>query len=108
MANFDTSCDTLVILGPPTQGGHTLFAKNSDRPPTECQPLFQAPRLPHPQGATLGCQYIAIPQVSETMAVLGSRPWSSRARCVAPMTSTKLRGMHSEGHIGELPHRAAT
>ena len=75
MANFDTSYDTLVILGPPTQGGHTLFAKNGDRPPTECQPLFQAPRLPHPQGATLRCQYIAIPQASETLAILGSRPW---------------------------------
>ena len=75
MTRFETSCDTLVVLGPSTRDGHTLFAKNSDRPPTECQPLFQAPRLRHPQGATLRCQYIAIPQVSETLAVVGSRPW---------------------------------
>lgn len=49
----DTSCDTLVALGPDTRYGHTLFAKNSDRPPTECQPLFQAPRARHPAGATV-------------------------------------------------------
>ncbi len=75
MARFEASCDTLVVLGPSTRDGHTLFAKNSDRPPTECQPLFQAPHLQHPQGAMLRCQYIAIPQVAETLAVLGSRPW---------------------------------
>jgi secernin len=75
MSTLEASCDTLVILGPSTRDGHTLFAKNSDRPPTECQPLFQAPHLRHPQGATLHCQYISIPQASETLAVLGSRPW---------------------------------
>lgn len=70
-----TSCDTLVVLGPHTRDGHTLFAKNSDRPPDECQPLFQAPRLAHPPGATVRCQYVEIPQVEQTFAVLGSRPW---------------------------------
>src|SRR5262245_16278980 len=35
----DTSCDTLVVLGSETRSGRTLFAKNSDRPTTECQPL---------------------------------------------------------------------
>lgn len=70
-----TSCDTLVVLGPECRDGHTLFAKNSDRPPAECQPLFSAPRLRHPPGATLRCQYMEIPQVEETLAVLGSRPW---------------------------------
>jgi dipeptidase len=71
----DTSCDTLVILGTETRDGHTLFAKNSDRPPTECQPLFQAPRRRHPARATVRCQYLEIPQVAETLAVIGSRPW---------------------------------
>lgn len=42
----DTSCDTLVTLGPDTRDRHTLFAKYSDRPPTECQPLFQSPHNP--------------------------------------------------------------
>ena len=70
-----TSCDTLVVMTSPTRDGHTLFAKNSDRPPTECQPLFQAPRVRHPAGATVRCQYLEIPQVDETLALLGSRPW---------------------------------
>src|SRR5512142_2579313 len=70
-----TSCDTLVVLPPRTARGATLFAKNSDRPPTECQPLFRAPRQTHPRGATLRCQYVEIPQAEETLGVLGSRPW---------------------------------
>ena len=74
-AVLDTSCDTLVVLGPHTRDGHTLFAKNSDRPPDECQPLFRAPRLAHPSRTLLRCQYLDIPQVDETLAVLGSRPW---------------------------------
>ena len=74
-AASDTSCDTLVVLGSHTRDGHTIFAKNSDRPPTECQPLFTAPRTPHPPGATLRTQYLEIPQAPETFAVLGSRPW---------------------------------
>ena len=71
----DTSCDTLVVLGKETRDGHTLFAKNSDRPPTECQPLFQATRRRHPARATVRCQYLEIPQADETLAVVGSRPW---------------------------------
>ena len=70
-----TSCDTLVALAPHTRGGHTLFAKNSDRPPAECQPLCAAPRRRHAPGARLMCQYVEIPEVAETWAVLGSRPW---------------------------------
>lgn len=70
-----TSCDTLVALGPRTAGGATLFAKNSDRPPTECQPLLYAPRQAHPPGAELRCQYLTVPQARETLGVLGSRPW---------------------------------
>lgn len=72
---MDTSCDTLVVLGRHTRDGRTLFAKNSDRPPTECQPLFQGARTRHPAGSAVRCQYLEIPQVPETLAVLGSRPW---------------------------------
>src|SRR5262249_52832733 len=70
----DPSCDTLVVLGSDTRHGHTIFAKNSDRPPTECQPLFVAPRTRHAPGSTVRCQYLEIPQVPETLAVLRSRP----------------------------------
>lgn len=71
----DTSCDTLVVLGPHTRDGHTLFAKNSDRPPDECQPLFQARARTHGAADTVQCQYLAIPEAPDTAAVLGSRPW---------------------------------
>jgi dipeptidase len=70
-----TSCDTLVVMGSTTKNGHTLFAKNSDRPPTECQPLLQTARFRYQPGATVRVQYLEIPQAAETLAVLGSRPW---------------------------------
>jgi len=69
------SCDTIVVLAPHTHAGATILAKNSDRPPRECQPLFQSARRVHPQGATVQSQYLEIPQVPETAAVIGSRPF---------------------------------
>jgi len=70
-----TSCDTLVALGSGTRSGRTLFAKNSDRPALECQPLQAVPAQRHPPGTTVRCTYLEIPEVPETLAVLGSRPW---------------------------------
>src|SRR4051812_31507809 len=69
------SCDTSVVLGTATVDGAVIFAKNSDRPPNECQPLFHAPRQQHAAVATVQCQYMAIPQVEETWEVIGSRPY---------------------------------
>ncbi|MGA9725821.1 MAG: C69 family dipeptidase [Candidatus Binatus sp.] len=69
------SCDTIVVLAPHTRGGATLLAKNSDRAPRECQPLAQSPRRVHREGATVHCQYLEIPQIPETAAVIGSRPF---------------------------------
>ena len=71
----NTSCDTLVALAPDTRGGRTLFAKNSDRPSTECQPLQAVPARRNPPGSTVRCTYVEIPEAPETLAVLGSRPW---------------------------------
>jgi len=68
------SCDTMVALGSRTAGGATIFAKNSDRPARECQPLFQAPRQDHPPGDLTQCQYLEIPQVRQTWRFIGSRP----------------------------------
>jgi len=65
----------MVVLAPHTRAGATLLAKNSDRSPYECQPLAQAPHRVHPEGATVHCQYLEIPQVLETAAVIGSRPF---------------------------------
>jgi dipeptidase len=53
----------------------TLFAKNSDRPPRECQHVVQLPRRRHAPGTRLRCQYLEIPEVEETAAVLGCRPY---------------------------------
>jgi secernin len=69
------SCDTIVVLAPHTRAGATILAKNSDRAPYECQPLAQSPHRVHPEGATVHCQYLEIPQVRETAAVIGSRPF---------------------------------
>jgi secernin len=69
------SCDTMVALGDATQRGQTVFAKNSDRPPQECQPLELHPRGSHPRGATRQCQFISLPEVATTWRHVGSRPW---------------------------------
>jgi dipeptidase len=68
-------CDSLVALNGATADGVTLLAKNSDRPPDECQPLVQLGRQRHASGAMLCCQYIEIPQVEETAAFIGSQPF---------------------------------
>src|SRR6266481_3741611 len=73
--SFLPSCDTIVVLAPHTRAGATILAKNSDRAPYECQPLAQSPHRVHSKGATVHCQYLEIPQVAETAAVIGSRPF---------------------------------
>ena len=40
----------------------TIFAKNSDRPAYECQPLFHAPYRAYGPAATVRCQYLEIAQ----------------------------------------------
>ena len=48
-------CDTLVALARASADGVTLFAKNSDRPPRECQRIVQlpAPSAPAPARGAL-------------------------------------------------------
>ena len=55
------SCDTMVALGGSTRDGHVIFAKNSDRPVTEAQPLVICPAADHAAGERLSCTYIEIP-----------------------------------------------
>ena len=69
------ACDSLVALPSATADGATLFAKNSDRPEHECQPLLQVPRQTHAPGSRVRCTYIEIPQVAETARIIGSRPF---------------------------------
>ena len=69
------SCDTMVALGTATRNGQTLFAKNSDRPASECQPLVQYPRQEHAASAALQCQFVSMPQAGTTYRHVGSRPY---------------------------------
>jgi dipeptidase len=73
-APFRVSCDSVVALPPRTRGSRPIFAKNSDRPPDEAQPLIQVAAADHRPGAKLRCQYLEIDQVARTHAFLGSRP----------------------------------
>lgn len=68
------SCDTMVALGGTTVHGRTLFAKNSDRPTDECQPLVQRERRTHPPGAVTRCQFVELPEARLTLRHVGSRP----------------------------------
>lgn len=65
-------CDTLVALGPATADGVALFAKSSDRPPTERQVLEWSPR--RVDAGSTRCTYIEVSAVGETLPALISRP----------------------------------
>lgn len=68
-------CDTMVALGNVTEDGSVLFAKNSDREPNEAHEVVILPAADHPEGSTVKCTYIEIPQVSHTFAVLLAKPF---------------------------------
>jgi secernin len=65
-------CDLLCALQPAT-GGPTLFAKNSDRPPGEAQPLEWLP--PRTDQGPIRATHVEVdPAPGGTLGVLGSRP----------------------------------
>ena len=68
-------CDTMVALGNATADGSVIFAKNSDRDPNEAHHLLFIPPAVHPEGSTVKCTYIEIPQVRFTNAVLLAKPF---------------------------------
>lgn len=66
-------CDTLCALPDATDEGVTLFAKNSDRPPTEAQDVEWHP--PRRDTGPVRTTYIEVdPHDGDTLGVLGSRP----------------------------------
>ncbi len=75
VANPRIACDSFVALAEKTMSGHTVFAKNSDRPAGECQPLKQIAAADWPSAGRLSCQYIEVDQVPHTYAVLGAGPY---------------------------------
>ena len=69
------SCDTFVFVGGGASGpACTLFGKNSDRPSDEEHEVVYAPAAQHPEGSTVKCTYISIPQARSTLAVVLSKP----------------------------------
>ncbi|MDA0709007.1 MAG: hypothetical protein O3B73_02210 [bacterium] len=71
---FPQSCDTMVALGDTTIHGQTIFAKNSDRPAVECQPLELHARKTHLAGSQTRCQFVTLPESGVTYRHVGSRP----------------------------------
>lgn len=67
-------CDTIVAVGSATARGQVLFGKNSDRDFREAQHLAFVPAAHHPRDATVRLTYAEIEQVSETRAMLLSKP----------------------------------
>lgn len=69
------SCDTFALGKSAYAGGENLFAKNSDRPLGEAQPLVYIPGRSYPTGEQLRCTHLTIPQAERTYSVLGSKPY---------------------------------
>jgi secernin len=65
----------MVSLASSTANGQTIFAKNSDRPATECQPLILRERETYPSEAQKTLQFVTIPEARTTWRHVGSRPW---------------------------------
>ncbi len=65
-------CDTLCALGPATENGATVFAKNSDRPPDEPQDVEWYPA--HDGAGSLRTTYLDVEDRGPRLGVLGSRP----------------------------------
>ena len=68
-------CDTLIVTADDTVSGNTLFAKNSDRPPTETQPLVQQNRKTNIANSINKLEFISIPEVEVSYKHVGSRPY---------------------------------
>jgi dipeptidase len=65
----------MVALGGSTAGGNTLFAKNSDRPQEEAQPLVQVSAADHVGSEFSGTQFVGVPQLGHTYRHVGSKPY---------------------------------
>lgn len=68
------SCSSFVIMGSETNSGEIIYAKNSDRPVNEAQPLIYYPAADHEEGELIDCSFARIPQVKHTYACIGSKP----------------------------------
>lgn len=69
------SCDTFAVGKKNFETGKNFFAKNSDRPLGESQPISFFHGGTHAPGEMLKCTHLTIPQVAKTYTVLGSKPY---------------------------------
>lgn len=69
------SCDTMLVSASHSRYKTNILAKNSDRPTGEPQPLCFYEGKEYPDGAMVQTTHMAIPQVSKTYSVVGSRPY---------------------------------
>src|SRR5688500_15897227 len=67
-------CDTIVATPPSTEDGAVWFGKNSDREPGEAQIVEHLPAQSD-SSTTIRCTQSQIPQVSNRVEVLLSRPF---------------------------------
>ncbi len=51
------SCSSFVVMGSETKSGNIVYAKNSDRPFNESQPLIYYPAADHPEGSYTECPF---------------------------------------------------
>ncbi|MGH8441812.1 MAG: C69 family dipeptidase [Nevskiaceae bacterium] len=63
-------CDAQVLVGPDA----VWFAKNSDREPSEPQPVMRLPAVAADDAATMRATFIELPQVPRRHAAILSRP----------------------------------
>jgi len=68
-------CDTWVAMKDATTMDAVIFAKNSDRPLNDCQPLMYNPGSIWLEGDLLNLSYQKIPQAKVTYATIGSSPY---------------------------------
>lgn len=90
-------CDTLCTIRP----GHTLFAKNSDRPSGEPQVIEAFG--PRPAGGTVRTQYLDIDDAG-ACAVVGSRPvwlWGFEHGVNAHRVAIGNEAVYTTGHSAE-------
>ena len=68
-------CDTLIATADDTASGNIIFAKNSDRPPTETQPLVKHNRKTHSSDSITKLELISVPETEISYQHVGSRPY---------------------------------
>lgn len=71
--NHARSCDSMIAAAPASATGNIIYAKNSDRPLNEAQPLVYFPPADHEPGEIVQTSFIKVPQVAHTYGVIGSK-----------------------------------